>query len=328
MPSPPAPLHQVAAAVSIGRVEEVPRAAAEAFGLGALHTAEGVVGGLSNDLWQVQTDDGSFAVKAMRVNATSPGFRDNIEAAYAVEAEAFRRGVPCPEPIALPSGRCLGDVEGRLVRVHRWCEGRTPISGEFMVEAGRLIARIQCAGNAHELLPLDDEPWDATDWSRVADHPQMPEPLAARLRDAAPSLAALEQTTAASGLLTTHGPSHGDLDPKNALIVDNQLLALDWDAAGVQPVVREAVSVALDWSTNEAGFAQVLDSYARESGEVIPQEPWVFGGWVSAQGGWLVYNATEEIATEAGRAQVVLACDSLLALHRSFDTYCDVLGSS
>lgn len=67
----------------------------------------------------------------------------------------------------------------------------------------------------------------------------MPSDLAARLRKVAPETAALEQTTAAPGLVTKHAPSHGDLNSKNALIVRDGVMALDWDAAGVHPVARE-----------------------------------------------------------------------------------------
>ena len=40
-------------------------------------------GGLSNDLWRVDTTTGRYAVKVMRTNAGAPDFRSNVEAAYA-----------------------------------------------------------------------------------------------------------------------------------------------------------------------------------------------------------------------------------------------------
>ncbi len=58
----------------------------------------------------------------MRINADRPDLRDDIESAYAVETNAFHRGVACPDPVAYSDGRCLTEVEGRLVRVHRWYE--------------------------------------------------------------------------------------------------------------------------------------------------------------------------------------------------------------
>lgn len=71
----------------------------------------------------------------------------------------------------------------------------------------------------------------------------------------------------------------------------------------------------------------MLDAYAREARTEVSDEPWVFGGWVSAQGGWLVYNATARIATELGRAHVVSSRDRLLLLQTSLDEYRAALSS-
>ncbi len=153
----------------------------------------------------------------------------------------------------------------------------------------------------------------------------MPADLAQALRDAAPSLAELEAMTAAPGLETPHVDSHGDLDPKNTLAVGNDLMALDWDAAGPQPVVREAASVALDWSTNLEEFQRVIAAYTQRSGERVIAEPWVLGGWVSALGGWLVYNATTRPGQMLGQRETRLTCERLMRLHSSLDPYVDAL---
>ncbi|MFC6008653.1 phosphotransferase [Angustibacter luteus] len=293
---------------------------AQAFGLGSSYAVEQVAGGLSNELWKLEADAGTFAVKVMRANADRADFRGNIEAAYAVEAAAFERGVPCPEPIQLPDGRCLAEVDGDLVRVHRWCDGRPPEPLDHLEHAGALLAQIHGAGRTFN-QPLDDEPWDVDRWAALAHHASMPGDLADRLWRAAPDLAALEAATAAPGLVTAHAMSHGDLDPKNTLVVGGTLVALDWDAAGAQPVIREAVSVALDWSTDAEGFRRVLASYCRATDTDVVGELWPFGGWVSSQGGWLVYNATARIDTDLGKVQAGQACERLLALHASLNSY-------
>lgn len=171
------------------------------------------------------------------------------------------------------------------------------------------------------------EPVGADEDRCLADHAEMPRELAQQLRDAAGELAHLEKITAAPGLTTPHVSSHGDLDPKNALGVGAILNALDWDAAGPQPVLREAASVALDWSADRDEFRRVLAAYVRASGVHLPAEPWVFGGWVSALGGWLVHNATTRPADPLGGQQTTLTCERLLRLHRSLNAYVDALGS-
>jgi len=304
----------------VAPVDHIVDRVAQTFGLGSPRSAEPVAGGLSNEVWKLTTGRGSFAVKLMRTNSSNADFRGNVEAAYAVEAAAFARGVPCPEPVPASPGWCLAEVEGELARVHRWCDGHVPRAGEWSTGAGRLLARIHSAGATFEQA-LGDEPWDEDGWASLADHAAMPEALGERLRLAAPHLAALEATTAAPGRPTDHVLSHGDLDPKNTLVVGGRLMALDWDAAGPQPVSREAVAVALDWSTDVEGFRGVLAAYAGVTGRQVESEPWVFGGWVAALGGWLVHNATARIDTALGREQVASTCDRLLTLRSSLEQY-------
>jgi hypothetical protein len=68
---------------------------ADRFALGPVVTAPvRVPGGLSNDLWRIRTENGTFAVKRMVVNADRSEFVDNVEAAFRVEARAFAAGVP------------------------------------------------------------------------------------------------------------------------------------------------------------------------------------------------------------------------------------------
>lgn len=121
--------------------------------------------------------------------------------------------------------------------------------------------------------------------------------------------------------MVDHTPSHGDLDSKNTLLVQGTLMAVDWDAAGLRPAGREAVSVALDWSTTAEGFRGVLRSYMDGGGGDVPAENWVFGGWVSALCGWLVFNASERMASELGQQEVLSTLDRLEAFAHHFDAY-------
>lgn len=293
---------------------------AQAFGLGTVRNSEPVRGGLSNDMWRMTTNQGQFAVKAMRVNADNPDFEANVEAAFLIEQAAFANAVPCPEPIPTPDGRCLARINDRWIRVHQWVNGSPPSPGTRSDDAAALLATIQTSA-ATTLAPLDDEPWDADGWASLADHPDLPADLAEALRSAAPTLANLELATAAPGQIDTHVPSHGDLDPKNTLVVDGTLLAVDWDAAGPRSQAREAVSVALDWTTDVDRFRSAIETYTRASGVSIPAEPWVFGGWVSALGGWLVYQATHCANTPEGRHEITQATQRLTTLDADLPAY-------
>ena len=236
----------------------------------------------------------------MRTNAGAPDFRSNVEAAYAVEQAAFDAGVPCPEPVPV-DGRCLAAVGPDLVRVHRWVEGRPVSPADWLEQAGALAARIHAVAE-HVEAPLDDRPRGADGWADLAGHPDVPTALAARLHRHAGDLAELEERTAATGLHVTHAGTHGDLDPKNTLAHGTTLLALDWDAAGPRSIVREAVAVGLDWSTDVAGFARVLTAYAATGGSSRPS-PGSSARWVAATTGWLAHQRrTAPVDTPHGAA--------------------------
>jgi hypothetical protein len=252
-----------------------------------------VSGGLSNQLWRLDTDDGAFAVKRMVVNADLPTLVENVEAAFTVERRAWAAGVPMPEPILEPSsGHALARVDDALFRVHRWVDG-SPGAGS-PVEVAGLLARIHAAGHAR-WTRMPNQSWAADRWGA-----ELVE-LTHRVESGPDRVLVLD--------------SHGDLDQKNTLRrVDGTLMALDWDAAGPVGAVHEAVGVALDWSDVQPSvFAEAIQAYERRSGVVIPPQPWVFAGWVAAQGGWLDYNATHRADTGLGSGEVQA---TLARLHR------------
>lgn len=299
--------------------------AAEAFGLGFPQWARRVHGGLSNQMWRLQTSSGTYAIKLMQANAERPEFQANIEAAFAIELNAFRAGVPCPEPCASPAGGALQSVQRHWVRAHCWCDGEIPVPLDRQIDVGHLLSGIhQAAAWSHEALV--DEPLEEARWARLAADPRLPIAIADELSSAAKGLAELGAATAAApGVVTSFVPSHGDLDPKNALVLDGRLLAVDWDAASKQPIAREVVSLALDWSDDVSGFRRVLTAYGEASGFTIPTGLWVFGGWVSALSGWLVHNVSNRPASPTGQQQILEACRRLSAMHRSLPKYASAL---
>ena len=233
--------------------------------------AEPVTGGLSNELWRLVTGQGSWAVKRMVTNAHRPEFTANVEASYAVERRARAAGVAMPEPVPDPAtGRALAPVGGSLVRVHRWVEGTTADGSP--ADGAALLASIHAAGPARWAAPPEPA-WAGAHWGA--------------------ELVTLARRVAPAPERVLVVDSHRDLDPKNTLRgTDGALLALDWDAAGPVCAVQEAVAVALDFSGGQPGaFRTALRAYERKRSVVVPREPWVFGGWVAAQGGWLDHQA-------------------------------------
>jgi hypothetical protein len=202
-------------------------AVVEHFRLGrSLAPAVRVPGGLSNELWRVVTESGRYAVKRMVASVDRPDFVANIEASSQIERRACAGGVPMPRPIAEPvSGGALARVGESLVRVHEWVD---PTPGDISVlEVMGLLGRIHAVGGPR----LDERRsgvWESHRWGQEITV------LAARVAARTPArLLAVD--------------SHRDLDRKNVLRSEHDVLALDWDAAGPVPMVQEVVAVALDW---------------------------------------------------------------------------------
>jgi Ser/Thr protein kinase RdoA (MazF antagonist) len=281
-------------------------AVVEHFRLGrSLAPAVRVPGGLSNELWRVVTESGRYAVKRMVASVDRPDFVANIEASSQIERRACAGGVPMPRPIAEPvSGGALARVGESLVRVHEWVD---PTPGDISVlEVMGLLGRIHAVGGPR----LDERRsgvWESHRWGQEITV------LAARVAARTPArLLAVD--------------SHRDLDRKNVLRSEHDVLALDWDAAGPVPMVQEVVAVALDWGgTDPVAFRAAVDAYRSAPGIELPAEPWVFGAWVAGQGEWLDYNADHRFDTELGRDEVTAARDRLSGLAASIDELLDAL---
>jgi hypothetical protein len=194
----------------------------------------------------------------------------NVEASFAIELRAWDAGVPMPRPLPdVETGRALAAVDGSWYRAHGWVASRSGVAS--VTDAAGLLARIHAAGDPR-WAPPPVLVWDAGWWGA--------------------EVAGLARRVAAAPARVVMVDSHRDLDRKNTLLgVDGVLLAVDWDAAGPVSAVQEAVAVALDWSAGDPGaFADGV----RACGERVPAEPWVFGGWVAAQGGWLDHTAEHQ----------------------------------
>jgi hypothetical protein len=273
----------------VGAGEDLPvtviERVAQRFGLGQLVADPvRVPGGLSNELWRLVSQEGVFAVKRMVVNADRPDFIDNVEGSFEVEWRAAASGVAMPQPVVVPSTRrALAEVDGSLFRVHRWVDGQ-PAVGSARQAAG-LVAGIHAVGNPRwEQVP--ETAWAGDGWGA--------------------DLAELARRVGRGPEQVLVVDSHRDLDRKNTLrTAEDVLVALDWDAAGPISAVHEAVSVAVDWSDDDSVvFAEAVQTYVVQSGVNVPPRPWVFAGWVAAQGGWLDYNARHRGDSLLGRAEV------------------------
>ncbi len=83
--------------------------------------------------------------------------------------------------------------------------------------------------------------------------------------------------------------------------------------------------MALDWTRNHEDFRSAISTYTAAGGVDVPAESWVFGGWVSALGGWLVYNATHCADTDHGRHEIIRTVQRLAGLSTRLPGYLSAL---
>lgn len=296
-----------------------------------------VEGGLSNDLWKLDTARGQFAIKRMVAGSEHPDFCRNVEASFAIESRAIRAGVPAPQPVTPDRGdTCLAEIECEdgshaLVRVHEWAEAahlghrkQTPDTARQLGAAIALVhgLAIELGARSGGAARIGPEEWND---------------LGARAttRDAAwsdnyssllPVIARLEHRirTGVGGSLVA---GHRDADHKNVILTSaGKLLLVDWDAAGPVRPGQELTAVLLDWSGARSGeprhdiVAAVLDGYGdREIPELDPS------GWIAGQLGWLHYNARRALSDTGpdelrlGEAELRFFFDQLARIERSME---------
>lgn len=133
------------------------------FGLGKVQKSwQRVPGGLSNRIWRLDTDEGSFAIKQMVAGTQNPGFERNVNAGYAIETTAIAHGVSAPRPVPPLSGAgCLApfscvDGEECLVRVHEWVDGSPVHHRTVSPDQGRQLGEMLASIHTLTGLPESD----------------------------------------------------------------------------------------------------------------------------------------------------------------------------
>jgi thiamine kinase-like enzyme len=250
---------------------DAPRIAA-AFDLGEAGEMHGPVArGVIGQIWRLETDRGSWAVKEW---FEQPDLGELIEGVVFQEA-AMAAGVPAP-----PVGRTAGgdwsiELDGELVRVQGWVDMRNADPSIDPLAVGRLVAtlhQVPFVGTEpeHEWYsePVGADRWDGlVAAARVADAP-FAEQLAAR-RDALVALDALVVPSAATRTC------HRDLWADNLRATTaGGLCVIDWEDCGLADPSMEFAVVLWEFGRTDPARARALHrAYADAGGPGHVQAP-------------------------------------------------------
>jgi Ser/Thr protein kinase RdoA (MazF antagonist) len=269
--------------------DETMRALVDAFGLdGTPRGLTPISRGGNGRVWRMDLGGPprSYAVKELFAG----GDERRIAATEEFRALAVAAGVRAPDPSRTAGGRYLADVDGVVVRISSWLEGREPQAGDPGVAEwlGRTLATLHTLG--HPVSRADGVPGDPpipspATWLSLAEQGAAAgRPWAAPLSRAAPELALLGAKTRPvdpDRLVF----SHHDVQPSNVLFdpETGEYALLDWDGAGPIDPGRELASRLYTWHVHDdhldAGAARrTLRAYRAAGGVAVIGEPEAYGG--------------------------------------------------
>jgi Ser/Thr protein kinase RdoA (MazF antagonist) len=293
------------------RTEEVART----FGLGSSVQAMNLAGrGEQGQVWRLDTDRGSFAVKELFVHQDEDDASASVQFQEAVLAAGT---VAVPRPVRASSGRVLAQLGPHQVRAYGWVD-LLPVDQTLdPVLVGTTLAAVHQVQHA-PARPLDSwytEPVGAQRWQRLLqDAWAAGAPFANGLAEEIPTLLQLEALMAPPRVLQN---CHRDLWADNILPTPRGgVCVIDWESCGLEDPAQELPMVLFDFAVGDA--ERLHDLYAayvaaggpgrlRGRGEftmVIAQ----FGHfWESAVAAYSTPGASEATrAHSAGRVETLL----------------------
>jgi Ser/Thr protein kinase RdoA (MazF antagonist) len=317
----------VAGVLEAGAVEEL----VEAFDLGSSgRLSDGPVArGRLGSIWRLDTDRGSWAVKAE--NRLHPAVLPELREGAAFQEAAGAAGVMVPEVRRARSGDIVTTVAGVPVRVFGWVDLDEPDLSLDPDAIGGLVAalhRVDFAGTVGE-DPWYCEPVGAARWAELAQGLRgRHAPFADELDALVPELVGLEELLGgnARGLRTCHRDLWADNVRRTP---DGSLCVFDFDNAGLADPSQELAAMLVEYAgTSPSRAGRIREAYADAGGPGSVVGPTDFAmpiaqlGHILEEGcrRWLVATSDDERADNEAWARELLdrpltrdVIDSLLA---------------
>jgi hypothetical protein len=226
--------------------------------------AEGRVG----SIWRLDTESGSWAVKAV-ADDLGPGGLAALEDTSAFQEAALRAGVPVPGIRRTGRGEVVGDLGGVRVTVLSWVDLCAPDRDLDPVALGRLVARLHQVDYAGTggLHPWYSEPVGAATWrALVGDLKARHAPFADEIEALVPELVGMESLLGRPP--RSARTSHRDLWADNLrATAGGGLCLIDFDDAGLADPSQELALILVEFATDDPARARTIrDAYAEAGG--------------------------------------------------------------
>ncbi|HEY7478184.1 MAG TPA: aminoglycoside phosphotransferase family protein [Actinomycetota bacterium] len=237
---------------------------AAAFGLGPNPRLRGPVArGEQGLLWELITDDGRFAVKALLERTVEAEVREDA----AFQDAAVAAGILAPPIRRTAEGDVLLDLDGTPVRAYGWVDLHDRDPGIDAGAVGALVASLHRLGyvgtnptDPWYVDPVGTPRWDELVAAVRAADAAFAEPLAA-YRDELVAMEALLEPP--RDLITCHR----DLWADNVRATpDGSLAVIDWENGGLADPSQELALVLFEYADADAHRAEALSRAYRDAG--------------------------------------------------------------
>lgn len=278
------------------------------FHLGkALNNAVPVRGGLIHRMWRIDTSQGSYAIKELDATIMKrSGIYQSYIQSEQIAAILKTKQIPIATALLMNQTTPLYEVDGMVVMVFPWVEGKALILNQVTMEHAKQIGAIVASIHAANIKLMDLSIPDTHFISEEHWHSLVSEAISKKLSWAAVASTNLPHLIAWSSAyqkaqqqLCKHLViSHTDMDPKNVLWCnDTSPVLIDWEGAGLINPTADLMNVAIEWAGmtdhifKEDIFSAVIEGYCNNGGSIIECDVYdALDGLIGGCLGWLKFN--------------------------------------
>ena len=284
-----------------------------------------VEGGLLHQMYCVKTSESSYAIKVINPNIIKrPAAYEHYVTSEAFCRKAFKKGLNAVAALE-KNNEVIHKINNDYFLVYPWQHG---IKGHHLTktlssnhQVGSFLGQLHEIKEEFEKTSYEEMSIDWQSYLDLSRHTLWFKMYKDHLED----FKHIErQMNNSMKLFSPDLVSHRDLDPKNTLWHNDELIVIDWESAGPVNSMVELLEVALYWSNNGLEkdlFNQVLNAYQTYrpiSNDFSKTLYCVFHGKL----GWLEYNIKRSLAIESlNEEDQLLGTKQVIATIKDIFTY-------